>query len=414
MADLNGVNIANGKVGVNKLDASDAVSGIIIGSVAAPTLALDTAKVVYSMKDVESLGITAKFDTDNKVHVHRHLSEFYRLSKQGTELYVMLVAQNKTLTTICDVEARVLLPFAKGKIKQLAIAVNILEADAPVILNGLPTNVQNGIPKAQGLAEWAFENNMPCQVFLEGYAFSGDAAGVSDLRAIENVKAPKVSVFIGQDYSYAASQAITNRKKFADVGSLLGVCSKARVNQNVGNNEEFNITDATTQSWLEPGLSSHAKNDAVFASLQTLENKAFLFGIEYTGMAGVRINNDHTCVEIIQDADNSTNEHTIAYGRVNDKAVRGLRAVYLPKVKTDWPVDPKTGKLPPGVVVALEDLGDEVFEDMVKRGEISYGKTTVDKESDLLIAKLLKVSYKIVPKGSVGEINGTINLKTRA
>ncbi|MCM8866334.1 hypothetical protein J2Q04_13590, partial [Tenacibaculum finnmarkense genomovar finnmarkense] len=108
------------------------------------------------------------------------------------------------------------------------------------------------------------------------------------------------------------------------------------------------------------------------------------------------------------------NEHTIAYGRVLDKAVRGLRTAYLPKVKTDWVVNKDTGKIPPGVVVALEDIGDKVFEDMEQRSEITFGKTFVDKDSDLIVSKELKVSFVLVPKGAIGEIKGTINLKTQA
>ena len=51
---------------------------------------------------------------------------------------------------------------------------------------------------------------------------------------------------------------------------------------------------------------------------------------------------------------------------------------------------------------------------MIKRGEITYGKTIIDKESDLIVDKVLNVSFKIVPCGNIGEINGTINLKTQA
>ena len=152
----------------------------------------------------------------------------------------------------------------------------------------------------------------------------------------------------------------------------------------------------------------------MFSDLQTLENKGYIFGITYAGMAGVRWNNDHTCTPVIIDSDNKINEHTIAYGRVMSKAVRGLRNVYLPKIKTNWAVDGKTSKLSPGTVVALEDIGDKMFEDMIKRGEITYGKTIIDKESDLIVDKVLNVSFKIVPRGNIGEINGTINLKTQA
>ena len=185
------------------------------------------------------------------------------------------------------------------------------------------------------------------------------------------------------------------------------------VNQNIGNNELFNLTDATKEAWIEPGLSSHKTNVDSFDDLQTLEDKGYIFGTTYAGMAGVRINNDHVCAEVIVDSDNSMNEHTIAYGRVMDKASRSLRTAYLPKVKTDWELNEK-GKMRPATVAALEDIGDNVFSQMLSRGEISFGKTTIDKESDLVVEKVLRVSYVIIPKGSIGEIKGTINLKTQA
>lgn len=410
MANLKGVNIQKGRLGASRLGTADTISGIIISSPVTPKLSHDIPKIIFTLRDAENLGITKKFDNDNNVNVYRHILEFYQNAGEGTELYLMLVAQATTMSDICELKAKRLLPFAKGKIKQLAVAVNPTGVTV-TMLNGIPKDVHDAIPKAQGVALWGYDNYMPLQVFLEGYAYAGNSASVVHLREIPNVEATKVSVFIGQDYAYAKTRT-GNGRKYADVGTLLGVCSKAKVNENVGNNELFNLTNAN--NWIEPGLSSHTPNDEVFESLQTLEDKGFLFGVEYAGMAGVRINNDHTCTPVVVDVDNSMNEHTISYGRVMDKAVRGLRAVYLPKIKTDWAVDAKTGKMSPGVVVALEDIGDKVFEDMLKRGEITYGKTHVDKDSDLLVAKELKIKYKVVPKGAIGEINGTINLKTKA
>ena len=68
----------------------------------------------------------------------------------------------------------------------------------------------------------------------------------------------------------------------------------------------------------------------------------------------------------------------------------------------------------PATVVALEDIGDGVLERMIANGEISYGKTTIDKDGDLVVEKVLKISFVVVPKGSIGEIKGTINLKKQA
>lgn len=410
MADLKGVDIQKGRLGANTSGSNDAISGIVIGSKATPKLAVDTPAVVYNLRDVEQLGLTAEFDKANNVNVYRHISEFYRMAGEGTKLYLMLTAQATSITQVCDKKLKKLLAFANGEVKQLAVAVN-MTGTVP-LLNGVPADVYNAIAKAQAVAEWAYEYHMPCQIFLEGYSYGGTASTSADLRAIENVNATKVSVVIGQDYNYAKTKT-GNAQKFADVGTVLGVCAKATVNQNIGENESFDLTNATVEAWLEPGLSSHISNKEVLEDLQTLEDKGFIFGVTYPGMAGVRLNNDHVCTPIIIDTDNSMNEHTVSYGRVVDKAVRGLRTAYLPKIKTNWAVDEKTGKLSPGAIVSMEDIGDRVFEDMLSRGEITFGKTFVDADSDLLVAKVLNVRYKIVPRGTIGEIKGVVNLKTK-
>jgi hypothetical protein len=63
--------------------------------------------------------------------------------------------------------------------------------------------------------------------------------------------------------------------------------------------------------------------------------------------------------------------------------------------------------------VSLETIGDNIFTDMKNAVEISSGKTTVDPNSDLLVAKELKVAFNIQPTGVLGFLNGTINLKAK-
>lgn len=410
MSDLSGVEIKKGRLGANRRNAGYAISGLIISAIAATALSLDTPTTVYNMNDVKALGITAEYDTTNNINVHRHISEFYRNAGEGTELHLMLVAQTVSLPIICETNAKTLLAFAKGKVKQLAIAIN--SEDVVIPLNGMPTEVYNAIPKAQGLYEWADSLFMPCQIVLECYQHTGSAASSANLRELEDLEADKVTLVNGQDFLYASTKT-GNAQKFADVGTVLGIMAKANVNQNIGNNEIFDITDAVKGVWIEPGISSHKTNTELIEDLQTFENKGYVFGVAYTGMAGVRINNDHVCAPVIIDADNKVNEHTIALGRTSDKARRELRTVYLPKVKTDWLLDETTGKLRPATIVALEDIGDKVFADMKRNGEITFGKTTVDPSSDLIIEKNLVITYVMVPRGNIGEIKGTINFKTQ-
>lgn len=242
---------------------------------------------------------------------------------------------------------------------------------------------------------------------------SGTIAAAQDLRAIVNVKATKVSVITGQDYDFAHTLDAIGQKHAA-VGNALGCVAHARINQNIGEVDElagFNLTNAALSKWLTPGLSSHKKASEVEADWDVLDGKGYIFAQTYTGADGVRWNNDHTCTPIERDAEGKVNEYSISLGRTVDKAVRKLRAALLPKVKSVQPINPQTGKLPPGVVKYFAGLGDNELQDMQNAGEISSGKTIVDPDSNLLTPpRILKASYSVVPYGTIDEIQGTINL----
>ncbi|MDZ4147870.1 MAG: DUF2586 family protein [Flavobacteriaceae bacterium] len=409
MSNLNGVSIQKGKVGANRLNNDRAVSALIVSSPANAQLPFKQAVKIYSLFDAETYGITAEADLSSNTHVYRHVREFFRMAGEGTELNLMIVPQAETLLTITTDAAgdivKALLINGDYKVRQLAIATN--PTVAPTIVDGLPSDLLDAIQAAQGIANWAFTQFMPLQIILEGRSITGSAV-VQDLRD-PAIDANKVTVVNGQDWQYADLMT-GEAKNFADVGTVLGVLSAAGINQNIGDNEAFNITDSTKGVWVVPGLSNHAKIKDAFQELQTYENKGYVFGITYAGLAGVRINNDHVSAPIVIDAEGNLNEHTISLGRVVDDAVRQLRAVYLPKIKKTYPVD-ENGKIPAGLRISLESIGDQVFADMQRAGEISIGKATINPNSDLLVAKQLIVTYRIVPTGQVGEIIGTINLK---
>jgi len=412
MSNLDGVTIQKGKLGANRLNNDRAVSALVIASPANALLPYKQSAKVYSLFDAEQLGVTAEADATSGVNIYRHVREFFRMAGEGTELNLMLVPQAETLSTIVeDVDGDMLkrlLIDADYKVRQLAVALN--PTAAPLIVDGLPTDLLPAITKAQASALWAFNQFMPMQIFLEGRSV-GSSAIVADLRD-PAIDATKVTVVIGQDWKYAETKA-GEAQNFADVGTALGVCAAAGINQNIGDNEAFNLTEATKDAWVIPGLSNHSKIKDAFQELQTYENKGYVFGTTYPGLGGVRFNNDHVCAPVIIDVEGNMNEHTIAFGRVVDDAVRQLRTAYLPKIKKTYPVD-QNGKIPAGVRVSLESIGDQIFADMQRAGEISSGKTTINPDSDLLVAKELIVSYSIIPTGSIGEITGTINLKKQS
>lgn len=413
MANLDAVDIKKGKVGANRNNNNRKVSGLVVSSPVLPLLPFKKTVELYGLFDAAQYGITEAFDTENNVNVYRHIREFYRMAGEGVKLNFMTVSQDESLQTILedsdgDMIKRLLID-SDGENRQIAVALNPEEIEVQV--DGLPPDVFGAIPLAQAIAQWAYDQFMPCHVFVEGYGLNGLGSVVPNLRNLEDLEATKVSLVIGQDWQYAETKDGV-AQKFADVGTVLGVCSAAAINQNIGDNEAFDLKDATKNAWMVPGLSSHETNKEVFAQLQTFEDKGYIFGLAYSGLAGVRINNDHVCAPVVIDSEGNMNEHTIAYGRVMDDASRQLRTAYLPKIKKTYPVD-QAGKLPTGVRVHLEGIGDDIFTDMKNAVEISSGKTTVDPDSDLLVAKELKVSFNLQPTGVLGYLNGTINLKAR-
>jgi hypothetical protein len=391
---------------------------LLASGVATEVLPLNTTKKITTLQEADDLGLNATYDSTNGIRVYRHISEFFRTAGEGTPLYVMLYDGVPAQALYVDADtaspARKMVADSNGEIRQLAVAYSPSKANNTV--DGLDGYVRTAITDAHLFATWAADTFRPLQVLLEGRGFTDTPSDAIDLRAIpagagELLHAEKVSVCIGQDYDYAETQDATG-KLFADVGTMLGCLSAKLVNENIGEVETTKLTDTNKKVWLCAALSNHIPVEDMDSYLATLDDKGYIFAISYTGLAGYYWNNDHTCTPIIVDENNVMNESTISFGRVVDKAIRELRTTLLPKVKTTQVVDATTGKLPPGIVKYFEGLGDRVFDRMAN--VISAGKTTIDPDSNLLVApRQLNVSFSIVPMGQIYSINGTINLKTQ-
>lgn len=423
MGSLKGVNIERGTIGASVDPNKESITGLLATGVAVEAdvangisgIALGQAVKLTSVTDAEAYGITEAYDETNHLSVYRHISEFFRMKKEGT-LYFMLYTGNME-AAFQEQYAKKLLIDANGEIRVLGIA-NTPAAGAVEYLNGFPEDVFGSIQLGQQLYDWAFLTFRPCQIVLEGRDFNAvNAASALDLRNItisgQVLEAFKVSVCIAQDWKFADGLDAV-RKKMADLGTMLGCLAAKAINENIGEVAGGNIADVTKNKWLVAGLSNHQTIAGWDSQLEALDTKGYIFAISYTGIAGYYWNGDHTCTPMKRDADGYFNEYTISYGRTHDEAVRNLRVCLLPSVKSTQPVDPNTGKLPQALVTYFErKADDEVFGVMAAEGKITAGKTTVDPNSDLLIApRELKVSFVIVPTGQIDEIKGTINLKT--
>ena len=426
---LDSVKISKGVVGPNLLNNDDAVCGLIMHGVAVTgKIDLLEAKQIFKLKDAEELGLDAAYDVANDVQVYYHIKEFYRMVKKvanrdSNPLFIMLVSNavttgnlDVTMTNMVEdtgtTMAKKLIQDADGRIRYLGVAMNPAAGYTSTILDGLDADVQAAIPKAQGLADWAWENDRPLNVILEGREFSGTAAAAQDLRAITDVKAENVSVTIAQDYKYADGLN-DQRKKHAAIGTVLGTRAALAVHENIGEVERCNITDVIKDAFIIVGFSSHEKVADRLEDLSTLDSKGYIFAFRFTDFDGVYFNNDHTCTPVEEDAEGNKNLHQIAYGAIVGKAKRVLRTALLPKIKSTHNIDPTTGKLSNGTIKYFEGLGDTPLQQMVSDGEIVAGETYVDPDSNLLnTPRILNVDFAIVPKGTIDKIQGSITLKS--
>ncbi|MDT8346660.1 MAG: DUF2586 family protein [Flavobacteriaceae bacterium] len=418
MSNLNAVTISRGRLGANRINNDRAVSGLILQwntvSIPADNAPLQIGAepvVIRSLGDAAQYGITPSLDLNNNLFVHRQISEFFRMAGEGTELWLLMVPSQESDFIPASIEK--LRRASDGRIRQIGIQLKYESIIGNDTLDGIRLDTWDALEFAVIAAESASVENQPVQILIGSGNSPGNFLnpGLLDIRTgviTQSLGTSKVSLVIGQDYDYYLTRP-ANLREQADIGTFLGVLSSAAINQNIGDNEAFNLTNSPRKAWLTPGLSDHSKLPSI-QQLQSLEDKGYIFGMTYTGLGGVRINNDHVMAPVILDADGNINEHSIALSRTVDDAIRQLRSVYLPKVKKTYQLNSE-GKLPEGVRVSLESIGDQVFNDMERAGEISFGKTTVDPDSDLLVAKVLKIRYRIVPTGTIGEISGTINLK---
>jgi len=404
MSSLRGITLTEGKIG-NNVSGESREFGLIGGGVAVVGKAqLDVVYKLQRPSDAVALGITAAYDTTNDVRLYRHISEFYRMAGEGKTLRILLVAKTNTPVMMCE-KAKALV-VESGAISDIAFAFNPETAYVETLVDGLNADVKLGIPAMQIFADWCDTHDMPLHTILEGRGISDTLSALADLRLLT---AQKVTVVTGQDWTYADGLS-TLGKKFADVGTFLGCIASQAWNRNPGEVATQNLTNATLSSWITGGLSNHKKYTEVYESLEAMNAKGYVFPIKYTGLSGYWWNDGHTCVAIVLDAAGNMNQHTIYYSHTMDMAKRALRLAYLPEVKK--PVELEAGKLPSGIVGYYNAIGNEVFKFLAGKGLISDGDASTDANSDLLIAKVLNVSFGVVPTGCVNEIIGTINLKS--
>jgi hypothetical protein len=411
---LRGVSIKEGAIGANVAGDSREFGVICNGVSVAGKAQLETLITLRRPSDAVAVGIDADYDKDNDVRVFRHISEFYRLAGEGRKLHLWLVAQTVAPSGMVD-SAKNMVVESGGNISDLVFAYNPAAVYEDTHIDGLNSDVKAAIGALQSFAEWADERDMPLHTILEGRAIGDTLSTLGSLRTLTvsgNVlEAEKVTLVVGQDYTYADTLS-GNAQKFADVGTFLGNVASQAWNRNPGEVATQNLSDVKSGKWLAGGLSNHKPYSEVYDSLEALNEKGYVFPVRYPGSAGWYWNDGHSCTPVVPVSAGHINRHAIYYSHSIDMSKRALRAAYMAEVKK--PVElAENGKLNTDSVDYYNAIGNNVFGTLAGKGLISDGYAVTDADSDLLIEKVLNVEFAVIPTGMINEIKGRINLKTQ-
>lgn len=361
------------------VDNEDNISAILF-SVAAPS-AYSGSKIrgYTDIASVKADGIISTSVTYGEAYYH--ISEFFRVSP-GALLYVCF--------GLTDV-AEELYNASGGKIRQYATVITALSA-----VEGTHQAIINTL-----------NNKYSPAVAIVGYEPAVTPASVNDVDDLSLKTAPYVAVVAFGDANGkgAALAGALGKPYISAYGLVLGLTSKAKVQQSIGELASFNISDGVEYIKTENGVTKPAIKYVTGQSYSDgitlqFDNKRYIVPRFYAGNGGVFIEKDNTAYAPTKDLSNIRNVRTIS------KALRGVRSRLLTRLKTNVPVD-DAGKLDADFVEYLKNLAGTDLVQMQRDGEISRYGVSIDPNQNVLSTDLLDVDIKIIPIG----VNHFINVK---
>lgn len=396
------INRLEGGLGRRNPNTDGHVLLVIQGAVATSKVPLKEVKKILSTEGAEALGIHPGYDDVNSILAHYHISEFFRISPDGT-LYVVL--DNGTLT---HTELSTILK-AESAIRAVGIVRN--SNTMPADFNAVVAQYQGIVTALEG------ESRRIDTVFLEGVETDSSKAiaDYPDLRALD---ARAISVVIGQDKAIRALKpAYTGH---AAIGAALGAFSVRGVHENLGSinienkpnaskgQRDYPLTDPLRDRFLSATLQNgRAYSDLSKAEIEELDTKGYVAIGNYNGYAGYFFTDSHTAIESASDYSRIENN------RVWNKAARVLRHALLPLVKSNVLRDATTGVIAAVAVKELEGVGNAALEQMTAAGEISGAQTYIDPAQELVDDKPLHVRAEVVFNGILHSIEIDLGLTSK-
>ncbi len=391
MGNLEGTNINKIDGGNGRLSATNSRVFLLVSAMALATSTLvanEPVKLIQT-KDIESYGVNASFDANQKVLAHYHVSEFFRLAPEGT-VYFLPVAANSTHAGVVStvLQTLKLYPEIKG------IGFIGFENQTLTSVAALVEPLQNDlvkVAKADGI--------LIDSVFVEGG--SAGALTFNNYPDLTTKSAENISVIIGQDPDIAKLDVKYANQ--ASIGSALGMLAVRKISENLGSTDIINrpkdkrterfysLTDDSTGKFVKASLTTGEKIEALTdVQIKDLKSKGYIFIGSYVGAAGMYFSGSETCTS------KESTYSTIENNAVWNAAARLIREALAPYIKGKVKKDTATGYIRSTTISHWERVATKAcIERLEGENEISGGSIFIDPKQSPNADTPVKISVTI-------------------
>jgi len=312
-----------------------------------------------------------------------HVAEFFRMQPKG-KLWVgfFAVPGTYTYTEITDMQNNSL-----GEIRQIGIYKNGTWASGDLSTINTICNTNKTV------------NYQPLQaIYAANLQATTDITTVTDLSTLTYNNVLNLISQDGQGLGAFYYKSLgSGIKSITNLGTVLGSVALRKVSESIGWVAQTNISNGKENE--VPAFSNGQLVSALsVTALNALDTKRHVFGIKYIGVNGTYWNGGHMAVSPSSDYAYMEDNRTIC------KCERLLYAALIPFLNSPI-VFNSNGTLKDTTVAQFETVASSCLDQMVRDGELSDKKATVDPSQNVLSTNTLTVSVKLVKNGVARNIS---------
>ncbi|NNV54530.1 DUF2586 domain-containing protein [Panacibacter sp. KCS-6] len=295
--------------------------------------------------------------------MYYHIAEVFRVNPNAI-LYVAVYPE--PVGELTFEELSLVRTFANGKIRKMGVWTK-------------KAYVEGHLALLQAQYDAAFSVIAPFEIFYGPNFYNTAEEDLPDLSA---ATAPNVHILVAQDGGALGAALFADAEIYSIgiIGMTLGALSLAKVHENIGWVEKFNMAvdgGEMDVPALSNGVLINTLADNIIKNAGTLDSRRLMFIKKYPAVTGSYYNDTHgACV--------ATSDFAYAEDNITiDKAIRGIYARVVPFTNGPVLLDKTTGQLPPEYINVLQLEASKSLEEMEKAGELSGYEVTIDPNQDV-------------------------------